>query len=60
MSDNLIVEKIMKIFKKENKNFYTLSFTDKDGHNYYVDPFKTFNDAYEHYVKFFLKQDDLK
>lgn len=50
----------MKIFKKENECTYTLEFMDKDGHRYIVDPFNSFNEAYEHYVKFFLKQDDLK
>lgn len=30
-------------------NYYTLVYTDKDGHRNYIDPFKTYNDALAHW-----------
>ena len=50
----------MKIFKKENDSTYTLEFIDKDGHKYIVDPFNSFNEAYEHYIRYFLNKGDWK
>ena len=50
----------MKIIKKENECTYTLEFMDNDGHRYIVDPFPTFNDAYQHYVRYFLNKGDWK
>ena len=44
----------MKIFKREGETTYTLEFIDKDGHKYIVDPFNSFNEAYEHYVRYFF------
>ncbi len=50
----------MKIYKREGQNFYTIDFLDHEGYRYIVTAFPTFNEAYEHYIKFFKRKDDLK
>lgn len=49
----------MTIIKKSD-DWFVLQFTTDEGYQHFIDPFRTYNEAYEHYRRYYANKDDLK
>ena len=60
---NAIVEidKLMNVkISQTEGEFYTLQFKTPDGYTHWIDPFKTYEEAYDWWLKYYSRIDDGK